>query len=427
MHNDENLEDQNQNNNIPNIDTELLTNNLDNINQSVIDENLWMERTGLNEDTICGAIETIIFMSDRPISITKIKDLIDEEIPLRVLYDSIQKLQMDYETVKHGIRLAEVAEGYQFRTKATYSKYVQELFKVTSLILGPTAIEVIAIIAYKQPVSRVEIDKIRGVDSSHIIRNLMDKRLVKIMGRSNEIGRPVLYGTTPEFLEVFNLATISDLPPEYELEDMNRNQVGDISDIKDIVNSGDKSKFFFDEINELDQLSHSIKSIDSDTSFTKSLKIEDKKRTDTEGNVKKSAFEILEEYVEHRRVAKQNIEASNSSLMVSLIDPTVIKDLTQGTLNAPLPANGNNHNLNSDNSNSFEMIDLNTGLPISDLDSNSNKEIDSKNDHSTISLEDALDNAFSKLLNENNEKIDEVTEKIVKNSAKLDLDFLQKD
>ena len=115
------------------------------------EDRLWQARTGLDYDSICGAIETIIFMSDRPISINKIKTLIDPEIPLRVIHESIGRLQTDYEVSYHGIRLVEVAEGYQFRTKATFSKYVQDLFKVHSLVLTPSALEVLAIISYKQP------------------------------------------------------------------------------------------------------------------------------------------------------------------------------------------------------------------------------------------------------------------------------------
>ena len=215
---------------------------------------LWQARTGLNADTLCGAIETIIFMSDRPISIQKIKTQIDNELPLRVIHESLSKLQSGYEEKHHGIRLVEVAEGYQFRTKATYSKFVQNLFKINSLVLTPTALEVLAIIAYKQPVSKTDVEKIRGVDSSHIIRALMDKRLVKITGRSEELGRPSLFGTTEEFLEVFNLADISQLPPEYELEEMaTKNTLGSISDIKSVVFKPDAKKFNMDEFEELEK------------------------------------------------------------------------------------------------------------------------------------------------------------------------------
>ena len=272
----------------------------------VSDEVLWQARTGLNPDTLCGAIETIIFMSDKPVSIQKIKSLIDAEMPLKVVHEALQRLQAEYEQKHHGLRLLEVAEGYQYRTKATYSKYVQDIFKINSLVLSPTALEVLAIIAYKQPCSKVEVDKIRGVDSGHIVRALMDKRLVKVTGRSDELGRPVLYGTTPEFLEVFNLPDLAALPPEHELDEMSRaSSVGKIADIKTLVNDGaDKARFKFDEIEELDMLSESIKNISSETDFTASLKVEEKKRMSEDGAEVKSAFDLLEEFVNKRLISE---------------------------------------------------------------------------------------------------------------------------
>jgi segregation and condensation protein B len=286
---------------------------------------LWQARTGLNADTLCGAIETIIFMSDRPISIQKIKTQIDNELPLRVIHESLSKLQSGYEEKHHGIRLVEVAEGYQFRTKATYSKFVQNLFKINSLVLTPTALEVLAIIAYKQPVSKTDVEKIRGVDSSHIIRALMDKRLVKITGRSEELGRPSLFGTTEEFLEVFNLADISQLPPEYELEEMaTKNTLGSISDIKSVVFKPDAKKFNMDEFEELDQLSESINQIAADTNFTMLLKTEEKKKTDGETTVRKSAFDILEDFVNREEVLKQNLNATTSETLMNVVEPKVV-------------------------------------------------------------------------------------------------------
>jgi len=298
---------------------------------------LWMARTGLNADTLCGAIETIVFMSDRPISIQKIKAQIDTELPLRVVHESLIKLQAGYEDKFHGIRLVEVAEGYQFRTKATYSKFIQNLFKFNSLVLTPSALEVLAIIAYKQPVSKNDVEKIRGVDSSHIIRALMDKRLVKMAGRSEELGRPSLFATTEEFLEVFNLADLSGLPPEYELEEMaTNNTVGTIADIKSVVFRSDSKKFNQDEFEELDQLSADIQMIASDTNFTTILKFEEKKKTDGETNVRKSAFDILEDFVNRDSSLKQNLMAMNSETLMSVVEAKVVDLDQEGVIfNAP--------------------------------------------------------------------------------------------
>lgn len=305
--------------------------------EKVQEDMLWQARTGLNPDTLCGAIETIIFMSDRPISIQKIKTQIDNELPLRVIHESLSKLQAGYEEKHHGIRLVEVAEGYQFRTKATYSKFVQNLFKINSLVLTPTALEVLAIIAYKQPVSKTEVEKIRGVDSSHIIRALMDKRLVKINGRSDELGRPSLFGTTEEFLEVFNLADISHLPPEYELEEMaNKNTIGTIADIKSVVFRGEAKKFNVDEFEELEQLSENINHISPETSFTMLLKSEEKKKSEGETIIRKSAFDILEEFVNREESVKQNMTAMNSETLMNVVEPKIIDIAQEGVIfNAP--------------------------------------------------------------------------------------------
>ena len=298
---------------------------------------LWMARTGLNADTLCGAIETIIFMSDRPISIQKVKAQIDSELPLRVVHESLIKLQAGYEEKFHGIRLVEVAEGYQFRTKATYSKFVQTLFKMNSLVLTPSALEVLAIIAYKQPVSKNDVEKIRGVDSSHIIRALMDKRLVKMAGRSEELGRPSLFATTEEFLEVFNLNDLSGLPPEYELEEMaTKNTIGTIADIKSVVFRNDSKKFSMDEFEELDILSANIQQIASDTNFTSLLKSEEKKKLDGETTVRKSAFDILEDFVNKDSSLRQNMMAMNSETLMNILDPKVVDLNQEGVIfNAP--------------------------------------------------------------------------------------------
>lgn len=286
-----------------------------------LEDKLWMARTGLNRDTLCGAIETVIFMSDKPLPLSKIRGLIDQDLPLGVLHEVLLRLQEEYESRHHGIRLMEVAEGYQFRTKTTYFQYVQDLFKVNSLVLSPTALEVLALIAYKQPIPRMEVDKVRGVDSGHIIRNLMDKRLVKIVGKSEEMGRPVLYGTTPEFLEVFNLANLEELPSEGELErNFQEDAAGETKNIKDLVHGGDKGRFIFEDMQELDQLAESIKAIPTDTSFTASLKSGEKKET---------AFDILEQYLQRQAPVKESEESEETR---ETKNANIIKELKDKSL-----------------------------------------------------------------------------------------------
>lgn len=380
------------------------------------EDKLWMARTGLNYDTLCGAVETIVFMSDKPVSLIKIKNQIDEDLPLRVIHEAISKLQNDYEMKHHGIRLQEVAEGYQFRTKATYSKFVQSMFKVNAIVLSPTALEVLAMIAYKQPVSRVEIDKIRGVDSSHIIRGLMDRRLVKVVGRTEEAGKPAAYGTTDEFLEVFNMSDLSQLPPEYELDEIaSGNAFGKIQDIKNIVSVGDKMKFDFDELAELDELSQNIQNISSDTLFTRTLDLENKRRNEGEATEKKSAFDILEEFVVHDETLKQNKLACSSDTPMNVVEPRIVDLIKEdGLINAPevddeymndldekideLSSNVHNvleaHGLNVENLlNGLNEQEENISEAVDELFGS-----DEKLAQEAKELEDALDEAFDNLM-----------------------------
>ena len=394
---------------------EALEMELDYFDDEKQEDKLWQARTGLSFDSLCAAIETIVFMSDKPLSINKIKSLIDEDMPLRVIHSSIERLQDEYEEKHHGLRLVEVAHGYQFRTKATYSKYVQDLFKVNSLVLSPTALEVLAVVAYKQPIGKPEVDKIRGVDSGHIVRGLIDKRLVKVVGRSEEMGRPVLYGTTPEFLEVFNLAAIDELPSERELEDEIDNNIGKIGDIKTIVQEGDRVRFVFDDIDELDELAESIKTISADTDFTQAMRNEDKlKKAGANGDVKpRSAFDLLEEYVSRQTVISANQSATESEMMSTSADPLIISDLEAGPFNVP-------ELIEEDDD--FQMIDLDTGLPLTEEPSELlGEDLLGDSDEEAMELSKALDDAFERLTGESLDSSTESAEEIAESDKELSL------
>ncbi len=400
---------------------------LDCFDEAEQEDLLWKARTGLDENTLCGAIETIVFMSDRPIKLQKIKSFIDLELPLRVLHDAISRLQDEYEKSHHGLRLQEVAEGYQFRTKATYSKYIQDIFKINSMVLSPTALEVLAIIAYKQPISKSEIEKIRGVDSSHIVRALMDKRLVQIVGRSEDLGRPSLCGTTLEFLEVFNLKSLDELPPEHELETIaNTSEVGAIADIKEIV-GGNKDLFDFDDTKELDSLRETINGIAANTAFTKSLNVESKKKVLAEnGVIAKSAFEVLEEYVHRDEVEGENNNAVASEVLTNIFDPRVVdlKEVDQ-LLNAPIEDDDEDLIPTAEFADSEEGEFISAALDdaFSKLMSDTGpKKFEEEADVSEFIVD--IDNIDDKL-----DAIDETTQKAL-DCAKdldLDLDFMQQD
>lgn len=176
--------------------------------------------TVATQHELTASMETILFMSDKPVSLPKLRALLNQEIPLAAYRILLTRLREEYAQDYRGIEIAEVSLGFQLRTKPHMSSVLRKMVKTQPLKLTPATMEVLTVVAYKQPLTKDEIDQIRGVDSSYLLRNLMEKHLVKIMGRSELPGRPILYGTTHEFLELFSLKDLKHLPPLHEIESM---------------------------------------------------------------------------------------------------------------------------------------------------------------------------------------------------------------
>ncbi|MEM7008571.1 MAG: SMC-Scp complex subunit ScpB [Thermodesulfobacteriota bacterium] len=169
------------------------------------------------------SIESIIFIADQPVSVDKLS-LAFPNIERAQIRKCLKELVAEWSELKRGFLLSEVAGGFQFRTDPKYSEDISNYNKkVKKFRLSRAALEVTAIIAYKQPVTRVEIESIRGVDSSGVINVLMERRVIEIKGRKEVIGKPFLYGTTSEFLEVFGLKSLNDLPTLKELDEITQN------------------------------------------------------------------------------------------------------------------------------------------------------------------------------------------------------------
>jgi segregation and condensation protein B len=168
----------------------------------------------MNKKFIRDIIETLIFITDKPLSVSKIVELIDiPEVNEELVKELIKELQTEYLS-RSAIEIREVAEGYQMATKPEFSEYVRRLYRDRTLLrLSPAAIETLAIIAYKQPITKAEIEEIRGVDSTTVLETLLERRLIKIVGKKEVVGRPLLYGTTQEFLKYFGISSLNDLPP----------------------------------------------------------------------------------------------------------------------------------------------------------------------------------------------------------------------
>ncbi len=160
-------------------------------------------------------IEGIIFVSDEPVMLKTIEKVLGDGVESHLIKSIIQELEMEYSASSHGIELVEVAGGYQFRTKRDISEWIKKLERFQPPKFSKSAIETLSIIAYRQPITKAEIDRIRGgVDSSGVLKTLLMKKLIKIAGRRKDLpGRPFTYGTTRKFLETFSLKDLSELPP----------------------------------------------------------------------------------------------------------------------------------------------------------------------------------------------------------------------
>ena len=167
-------------------------------------------------------IEAMIFVSDEPVTDQAIASAISMEgITKATVREVVDVIKSDYnENSARGLTLAEVAGGYQFRTKETAAEWVKRLFADKPVRLSPAALETMAIIAYKQPIIRAEIEQVRGVDSGGVLKTLVEKKLVRIIGKRDEPGQPLIYGTTKEFMEIFGLANLKDLPPLTDLREL---------------------------------------------------------------------------------------------------------------------------------------------------------------------------------------------------------------
>jgi segregation and condensation protein B len=169
------------------------------------------------EPTEESVVEAVLFASDEPLTPNRLADIVG--ISVKNVREHINTLNDKYQTNNNAFRIEEIAGGYQLLTLSSYNPWLKKLLRARSdNKLSPASLETLAIIAYKQPVIRADIEAIRGVAVGEIVRSLMYKGMVKIVGRAEVLGRPMLYGTTKKFLEVFGLNTLKDLPKIEELK-----------------------------------------------------------------------------------------------------------------------------------------------------------------------------------------------------------------
>jgi segregation and condensation protein B len=170
-------------------------------------------------DELKHIIESLLFVSEDPLTVDQIRKVV-KSADAGTVREAVAALKEEYEHRQGGFFLAEVAGGFQLRTRPEYNEYIKDLLQPSPPRLSKAALETLAIIAYKQPIIRADLEHIRGVDSGGVLRLLLKRKLIRVLGRKEIPGRPLIYATTKRFLEVFDLKDLKDLPTPKEIEEL---------------------------------------------------------------------------------------------------------------------------------------------------------------------------------------------------------------
>jgi len=176
----------------------------------------------LDRERIKGICEAVIFAADKPVTIAQLRAIFDGEegITPASIQEALDELKVDLGAEARGLALVEISGGFAFRTKPDHRFWVSRLTTPKAVRLSRASLETLAIVAYRQPVTRAGVDDIRGVDSGAVLKGLLEKRVVKILGRQEGVGNPIIYGTTKEFLEAFGLKDLAELPTLKEFQEL---------------------------------------------------------------------------------------------------------------------------------------------------------------------------------------------------------------
>ncbi len=178
-----------------------------------------MKPADRNPDEVRSIVEAILVTAEEPVSPGRLLGVL-KGLNGKDIRQAIDDLNDRYDRGGHAMTIREVAGGYQLATRKEFGPWVRKLHDRGQVRLSQAALETLAVIAFKQPVTRVEIDSIRGVDSAGVVRHLLELNLIRIVGRSEGLGRPMLFGTTKEFMTHFGLKSLADLPKPRELEEL---------------------------------------------------------------------------------------------------------------------------------------------------------------------------------------------------------------
>jgi len=189
----------------------------------------------VRESDRLGAVEAILFVASAPVTVNQVVEAFGGQVAPAQALSLLERVQERLEKESAGLKVERVAEGFRMVTRPLHAPFVRAFLKAQNLRkLSPAAVETLAIVAYKQPVTAAEVSAVRGTESGPVLKGLLEKKLIRISGRKAVVGRPLLYATTREFLVHFGLNTLEDLPSFRELEEVFREKVRQESLFKDV-------------------------------------------------------------------------------------------------------------------------------------------------------------------------------------------------
>jgi len=169
--------------------------------------------------TLISILEAVLYAAARPVPVKELVALVEDYEAIEVK-EALHDLRRRLNSTGSALELVEVAGGWRLQTKPHFARWIRRLHRTTPQRLSKAALETLALVAYKQPITRAEIEMVRGVDSSGTLKFLLEKRLIRIAGKKDAPGKPLLYATTPRFLEIFNLKDLKSLPTLEDLKEL---------------------------------------------------------------------------------------------------------------------------------------------------------------------------------------------------------------
>ncbi|OFZ17672.1 MAG: SMC-Scp complex subunit ScpB [Bdellovibrionales bacterium RBG_16_40_8] len=270
----------------------------------------------LTEDEILSAVESLLFATDKPQSVAMLKSAFQgTKVRSAHIREALEKLTLEYNSSNRGVTLEEIVGGFQLRTKVANQKFLQNLVKTRPFRLSGPALEVLSIVAYRQPCTKAAVDEIRGVESGHLMRALMDKGLLHFAGKSELPGRPMLYETTRRFLEIFNLRNINELPSLSEIDQLIPEGIGEtveeektLAGLTTELSSEVVAKSYSTGEEELTDISSELNTIHTTTEYFEQEKLRQKEKREAD-----KAQDIQERLAVGEPVDEKELKWFNSS------------------------------------------------------------------------------------------------------------------